>query len=171
MNEELRVGFNPVPAAERVARWDAIVRSRLITLGIVAAGAVALWFFKRSWLVSFWYIAAFVVAAAVVWIVGALVLGMMARKDLAALDEGTAMVISRQGVSLRGTDIPWADVTAIKTRSQGPWRSPNLLVQRTTGGSFALPLEYLDRSGGELDNAVRAYSNGRYGVDLSGAGI
>lgn len=171
MNEELHVGFNPVPAAERVARWDAIVRSRLITLAIVAAGAVALWFFKRSWLQQFWYLALLVVVAAVVWIIGALVLGGMARKDLAGLDDGAAMVISRTGVQVRGTDIPWADVTAIRTRAGMPGRSPGLLVQRTTGGSFALPLDYLDRSGGELDNAVRAYSNGRFGVDLSGTGV
>lgn len=170
MNEALQVGFNPVPAAERVARWSAIIHSRLIQLGVVGAILVALWFLKRSWLETFWYLALITIVLGVAWILGATALWWLAKRDLAALPEGPAMTIGRDGVTARGEHTPWSDVTALRTRAQGPWRSPLLLVERRTGAPVRLPLDYLDRTGGELDNAVRAYSQGRLGVDLTGAG-
>ena len=39
MAQELVVGYNPLPAAERVAHYQGLVRSRLIWLGFPAASS------------------------------------------------------------------------------------------------------------------------------------
>ena len=171
MADGLDVGFNPVPAAERVARWHAIVKSRLIILALLALGSIALWSLRRSWLSEFSWLISFMVAASLIWIVAAWVLWYVSKKDLKALGEGVALSLTYQSVSLRGQQIAWEDVTRVAARSGGPWRSPLLVVECQNAPSVSLPLDYLDRTPGELDNAIRAFSRGRVGVDLSGVGV
>ncbi|MGL5406751.1 MAG: hypothetical protein ACRDAX_08250 [Propionibacteriaceae bacterium] len=171
MADSLDVGFNPVPAAERVARWHAIVKSRLIILTLLAIASVALWFFRRSWLSEFSWLLGFMAVASVIWIAAAWLLWYVSKKDLKALEEGIALSLTYQGVALRGQQIAWEEVTRVVARSGGPWRSPLLIVEHRNLPSLSLPLDYLDRSPGELDNAIRAFTRGRLGLDLSGIGV
>lgn len=171
MNEALQVGFNPVPAAERVARWHAMIRARLIALGLVAAAAVALWFLRRDWLGEFWYLVAVAVVVTVGWIIGAAVLWFLAKRDVVRLGEGVALVLDRRGIAVRETQVPWERLKAFTTKATSPWRSTLLVVESLDGERLLLPLDYLDRTPGELDNAARAYSAGRFGLDMAGVGV
>jgi len=48
MAQELVVGYNPLPAAERVAHYQGLVRSRLIWLGIGVVLLLGMWFWLRD---------------------------------------------------------------------------------------------------------------------------
>lgn len=166
--DEFVVSFNPVPAAERVARWHGRLRTQLIMLVVLAVlgfGAMAILGPDTIPLTSVIIIVSLTLVAAVVDIV----MINVAKRDLTALGEGAALVVDRFGIQVRDVRLGWAEVAGWSTKNS-PWRSPQLVVRRLDGTSLALPLDYLDHRVADIDGAVRAFSGGRQGVDLSGLG-
>lgn len=172
MSDGLQIHHNPVPAAERVARWHGVVRSRMIMLAISVALSVAIYLWQRQnvnglglVLLVLWNL------VPLVWLVVGIVYGQVAKRDLAAVGEGRALRISREGVTTERLDLPWSDVAGLTAKTRGPGRSPLLVVSATDGRTDAVALDYLDVLPSQIDDAVRAFTSGRLGLDLSATGV
>lgn len=172
MQEELVVGFNPVPAAERVAHFHGLVRSRLIWFGVAILICVAVYLWQRKDLDPLSVAALFGVGLgfSLVWLVIAIVGLLIARRALDGVDQGEAVRVDRSGITVRGTHAPWSDIESVGTVRGGIGVGPCLAV-RSRSGTQSVPLSYLDIMPGSLDSAIRAYSAGQRWLDTSGLGI
>lgn len=169
---ETRIDFNPVPAAQRVARWHGLIRTRLLSFGISVAIAVVigLWQWKNFSTFA-WTLLIVLTLVPLAWVAGGLVMLQVAKRDLAAVQEGEALAVSPAGLRVGGHSLAWNEVATITTRSGGPFRSPALIVKPIAGEKITLPADYLSAPVGDIDNAVRVYSRNRHRVDLTGFGV
>ncbi len=89
------------------------------------------------------------------------------RAAVRAVGEGLAFVVSRWGIECAEGRVPWAEVDRVAV-SKGAWgHGHRLRVDRVDAPPFDFPLAGLGVLPGTLDSAMRAYSAGRHGVDLS----
>lgn len=88
-------------------------------------------------------------------------------KDDAALADGLAIGINRDGILINGQWLPWPEVGELKALSSRWGGSTRLSVNARSGNEFSMPLAYTDTMPAELDIAVRTLSAGRARVDLS----
>lgn len=172
MSDGLEIHHNPVPAAERVARWHGVLRSRLIMLAIsvVLSVAVFVWQQQKFNGLGIVLLAVFNLVP-LVWVVVAAVYGQIAKRDLATVGEGVAMRIHRGGIDVDGRTLGWPQVRSVAARTRGPGRSPMLVVAGTDGSSSELAMEQLDVMPSQVDDALRAFTSGRLGLDLSATGV
>ena len=85
----------------------------------------------------------------------------------AAVGEGLAFVVSPAGIECEKGRAGWGDITHIAV-ANGTWGHGYLLrIKRGDEQAFEFPLGGIDILPGTLDSAMRAYSAGRHGVDLS----
>ncbi len=174
MAQELVVGYNPLPAAERVAHYQGLVRSRLIWLGIGVVLLLGLWFWLRDQLDVVQTIWLYVIGLAFsgIWLVMAVVLYVGARRALDRINaaKGYAVRVDPQGIEVAGKRVAWPDVAGIAT-VRGPLRaSARLTLRDSTGASVSVPITFLDTLPGTLDSAIRAYSRGSQWIDTSKLG-
>jgi hypothetical protein len=174
MSQELTVGFNPMPAAERVAHYSGLVRTRLIWLGIAVLLCLAMWIWQRNNLDPLASLALFGAGLgySVVWLILAIVGLATARRILSRVGQGVALRIGRAGIDLLGAQVPWSDVAEVTTtRGRAVLGAgPALTVRATTGTAHSVPFLYLDTRPGTIDSAVRAYSLGTRWLDTTRLG-
>jgi hypothetical protein len=173
MAQELVVGYNPLPAAERVAHYQGLVRSRLIWLGIGVVLLLAMWFWLRDQLDTVQTIWMFVIGLAFsgIWLVLAIVLYLSARRQMDKINaiQGYAIRVDPQGIEVAGKTVAWPDVAGIATvRTLGG--QPRLTLRDTAGSATSVPITFLDTLPGTLDSAIRAYSRGTQWIDTSKLG-
>lgn len=168
--EELALAYDPQGPMVRLARRRKRFVSRVVSLVITLAIMVGLYLWQRDQFVG-----------ATPWIAYGIVLGIslglgvlsflgwrQARKILAAVGPGLALRIGRPGVEIAGTYVPWNDLGSIAATKGKLGHGPQLTVT-TLGDGFraSVPLDQLDVFPATLDSTVRAYSDGRFGVDLT----
>jgi hypothetical protein len=174
MAQELVVGYNPLPAAERVAHYQGLVRSRLIWLGIGVVLLLLLWFWMRDQLDAAQTIWMFVIGLAFsgIWLVLAIVLYFSAKRGLDRINatQGYAIRVDPQGIEVAGKTVAWPEVAAIATVRRGLRGQPQLTLRDTAGVTSSVPITFLDTLPGTLDSAIRAYSRGSQWIDTSKLG-
>ena len=170
MADELVIGYNPMPATQRVAHFRAMIRSRLIWFALAVVICVAIYVWQRQHLDGLSTVALFVMGLgfSAVWVVIAVVGHLAAKRSLDSIGEGTAVTVDRDGIELAGARTPWTQVAKVATARGRLGMGPDLLVTDAAGTSRTVPLSYLDTLPGTLDSAIRAYSSGRHWLDTSG---
>ncbi len=169
MADQLVIGYNPMPATQRVAHYRAMIRSRVIWFGVAVVICLALWFWQRSNLDLWSTVALFVMGLgfSAVWVVFAVVQLQAAKRSLGSIGDGTAVVVDRDGIEVAGTRTAWACVAKVATARGRLGVGPDLVVTDTAGATVSVPLSYLDTLPGTLDSAIRAFSAGRHWLDTS----
>lgn len=174
MAQELVVGYNPMPAAERVAHYQGLVRSRLIWLGIGVVLLVLVWLWQRDQLDVGQTALLFVIGLAFsgVWLVIAIALYFGARRSLDTVNaaQGYAVRVDPQGIEVAGKAVVWPQVARIATVRGSLGGQPQLVLTDASGASASVPISYLDAMPGTLDSAIRAYSRGSQWIDTSKLG-
>lgn len=170
MSDELVIGYNPMPATQRVAHFRAMIRSRLIWFALAIVICVGIFLWQRDNLDPLSTVALFVMGLgfSAVWVVIAVVGYLAAKRSLDSIGTGTAVVVDRQGIEVSGARTPWTDVAKVGTSRGRLGVGPDLVVTDTAGTGRNVPLSYLDTLPGTLDSAIRAYSAGRQWLDTSG---
>ncbi len=177
VTDEFRVAYNPVPSAARGAELSARVKRAVAQglLSLVAWGAIFWWQRDRSTAIAWGVlvVGALVSLAVVAVIVGA---WLLARRDLSSVGTGDAMVIDRAGITgmspgTLAVHMPWEQVAAVVGRGRSLGRGPSLVVTRHDGPDWSVPLSFLDAQAGTIDNAIRVFSGGRKGLDISGLSL
>jgi hypothetical protein len=174
MAQELVVGYNPLPAAERVAHYQGLVRSRLIWLGIGVVLLLGLWFWLRDQLDVVQTIWLYVIGLAFsgIWLVMAVILYVGARRALDRINatKGYAVRVDTQGIEVAGKQVAWPDVASIATVRPPLGGSARLMLRDSAGAAVSVPITFLDTLPGTLDSAIRAYSRGTQWIDTSKLG-
>ena len=170
MADELVIGYNPMPATQRVAHFRALIRSRLIWFGLAIVMCIVIYLWQRSNLDGVSSVALFVMGLgfSAVWVVIAVVGYFAAKRSLDSIGEGTAVTVDREGIDVGGTRTAWAQVAKVGTARGRLGVGPDLVVTDLAGAARTVPLSYLDTLPGTLDSAIRAYSAGRHWLDTSG---
>ncbi len=83
------------------------------------------------------------------------------------MGQGLALRIGRPGVEIAGAYVPWSELGSLAVTKGKLGHGPQLTVTRVDGYSLAVPLDQLDVFPATLDSTARAYSAGRFGVDLT----
>lgn len=169
--DELVVPYDPAPATDRVQRWQRMLRSRLISLGISVVVLIVIFIWQRDRLTSnpvgTIVVYAFVLLLGIAW---AAFCWIALRRSRAVADRaghGVALRVSRAGLEIGGRQIGWTQLSALST-AKGTWPSgPVLRADCTDGSAVEIPMEQLQVLPATLDSTVRAYSGGRHGLDLS----
>lgn len=167
--EELAVPYDPAPAEEKVRRRHRMFRSRIFSLGITVVVLVALYFFvgRRFNGIAIFGLYGVMLLVSVGWLVAAYLAYRMAKRELAGVGNGIALVIDRSGVQLAGTRVPWPQVTGLAAVKGPMFGSPLFQLSQQGGEPVAVPFDHLEVSPARLDTVARAYSGGRHGVDLT----
>ncbi|WP_203568181.1 hypothetical protein [Aestuariimicrobium ganziense] len=168
--EAFVVGHSTVSSAGRVARSQAMLKRTFFSLALFLGIVVVLQFVSdqgwtaRSILVS-------LIPGLVIWaafLVWRLVSLRSARADLARVGSGEAFRIDHAGIHLAdsGQVVGWGQISELKAEGSLRGAGP-LLVLDHAGGRYQVPLSFLDTLPGTIDSALRAYSGGRRGLNLS----
>lgn len=169
--EELVVSYDPEAARSRVERWRRMVRSRLISLGISVVVLTVVLFWQRDRLmanpVATFGVYAVVLLIGIAWLVGVLLAYRAARRTADGVGTGVALRVDRRGLEIAGQQVGWQHLAALRA-AKGSWPGgPVLQAVRGDGAEVSVALEQLAIRPATLDSAVRAYSSGRLGIDLS----
>jgi hypothetical protein len=167
--EELIVPYDATQVQEKVLRRRRLMRSRIVSLVITVAVLVALYLWRRDQMSGAGFISlyAVVLGVSVAWFVVSLVRFLNAKRELAGVAEGIALRIGRPGVELRGMFVPWTEVQSLAAVKGRVGRSPELQLTPNGGQPVSVSLDQMDVRPATLDLTARAYSSGRYGVDLA----
>jgi hypothetical protein len=172
--QELRAEYDPAELAEKVSRRRRLMRSRLTSLVITVVLMIALYLWRGAQLqgAGFFAVYGLVFGVSLAWFLVTLIAYRRARSALAGMGTGTAVRIGPPGIQVAGLAAPWSQVSAVTTVNLG--RGPAMLargaalrLQLTDGRRADLPLDQVSVLPGTLDGTVRAFSGGRFGVDLS----
>jgi len=170
--DEVRISYNPMPAAERVAHYSSLVTSRIMWLALAAIICCAVILARRDQMAADPRLKFVLFGAglgySVIWLIMALVGLFRARRVLNSIGQGVAVRIARWGVDLHGVPLPWSDVkTVAARRHRFSAYGPDLVVVTTGGEKKTLPWLYLDTLPGSVDAAVQAYTAGAQRLDVS----
>ncbi|QDP98434.1 hypothetical protein FOE78_23260 [Microlunatus elymi] len=168
--DELSVEYDGTETRARVDRWRGMVRSRLISLGISIVILIVIFIWQRDRFIAnplpMIIIYGLVLLAGIGWVVAMVIGYRAAQRAAAGVGTGLALRIDRTGVELAGASIAWTELESLAA-AKGSWPGgPVLRATRHDGASVSLPLEQLPVRPASLDTAARAYSGGRFGVDL-----
>ena len=154
---------------QKVARRRRLLRSRLVSLGITIVVLVVIYLWQRDQLQGAGFIAlyAIVLLASVGWLAVSVILYLLARRELGSVGTGTAVRIGPPGVQVAGLTATWAEVASLGSVRGGLGRGPLLQLGLTDGRQASVPFDQLPVFPATLDSTARAFSGGRFGVDLS----
>lgn len=174
-SHRLPIVYDAQVVAARVAGERGRVILNGVSTGITVAGLAGVllyvwlarqWVFDDvfgmlTWFLSFSaVIGSMILVARLVWL-------SRLRAELRAVGEGVALVVSAWGIGSAEGDAAWDDIAHVAATRGRIGRGYRLRVERVDGSAFDFPLEGLGILPGTLDAAVRAYSAGRHGVDLT----
>lgn len=167
--EELALGYDPTKPAVRTQRRRRRFISRMISLGLTVAIMVGIYLWQRDQFAAAapWVLYGVVLAISVAFGVVALLAWRQAKRIEAAMGQGLALRIGRPGVEIAGAYVPWSELGSLAVTKGKLGHGPQLTVTRVDGYSLAVPLDQLDVFPATLDSTARAYSAGRFGVDLT----
>jgi hypothetical protein len=167
--EELALVYDPKAAELRVRRRRRRFVSRMISLVItvVIMTVIYLWQREQFAYAALWIVYGIALAVSLAFAVFALVAWLQARRILASVGQGLALRIGRPGVEIAGAYVPWSELGSIAVTKGRLGHGPQLRVTRADGYSLSVPLDQLDVFPATLDTTARAYSGGRFGVDLT----
>lgn len=162
------MGYN-LPRTQALAQaarqrfWSQVWR---FGISVAITAVFAIW--QGAALTSFtWTILILLMCVPLVFVGIAFFRWRAAIRDVALVREGIALRVGRPGIVVAGETVPWAQVGRLTTRRGKLGGSRLLVVERRGAPELTLPLDLLSVSPAQLDNAVRAYSGARLGVDLS----
>ncbi|MGI8459004.1 MAG: hypothetical protein ACR2LI_12950 [Propionibacteriaceae bacterium] len=168
--EELAIPYDPVPTWNRIARYQRLLRGRLIGLAItvVILAGITIWQRERAPL-AFLVLGNVIVLGLALAAVGVTWwLARRARSAVRTLGEGVALRVGRSGVELVGRRTRWDQLASLDVVKGPLVLGPRLRVRDRAGAEVTVPWDQLEVKPATLDTAARAYSGGRHGVDLSG---
>lgn len=166
------VAMTPVPTAARVMRQRSALRMRVISALVSFAILFAFMHFfnpgwgtgAKVWIYSVWG------ATTVAWLVFSGIGLTSAKRDLAAITQGDAVVIDRQGITFchpQPTSIPWASVEAVRIAGNNFGAGPSLVVMSDGQVAGKVPMSFIDADASTLESAIVAHSLGRARLDVS----
>lgn len=170
---QLPISYDPAIPQRRVATAQRQLIGSAVSAGISLVIFLVLFFVGRSRERIDDLFTLFFLASALSSIVGLLILGArifwLVRAQMAAREvgEGLALVLSGAGVQIAAGSVGWEEVSRVAVAKGRLGFGYRLRIERHDGQYVVFPLEGLGILPGTLDAAVRAYSAGRQGVDLS----
>jgi hypothetical protein len=167
--QELVVPYDAGLLAHKVARRRQQMRSRLISFGITIAVLVIFYLWQRDQLRGAGIVVIYVLVLLVsfAWFAVFLIGYLRARQELARVGSGTAVRIGPPGIQVAGLAASWNEVATLGAVKGGLGRSALLQLNLTDGRHATVPFEQLSVFPATLDSTARAFSGGRFGVDLS----
>jgi hypothetical protein len=166
---ELIVPYDPGQLTNKVARRRRLVRSRLVSLVITVVVLLLIYLWRRNDLQGaiFVILFALVLGVSLAWLGASVALYLRAKRELATLGSGVAIRIAPPGIQVADLRVSWPEVAAIETIKGGLGQGPRLRLTAAGGRRAEVPLDQVTVFPATLDSTVRAFSAGRYGVDLS----
>lgn len=165
------INYSPVALAQRTTQLMRQVWLRLVGLVISALISGFWYWYAEPRLDSpiFWLLIGTVVVS-LVRLVMAIVQQRLARRSTSRVPLGPAFQIDNHGVVLatspEGERLGWADVQAIAGRNKR--FAPGPMLEFEWGERrWSVPIIALDARPAVVDSALRAFSLGRFGLDLS----
>lgn len=167
--QELSLPYDPGRIVGMVERRRRRMRSRLISLAITVVVVVALYLWRRPELqgAGFFALYGLVLGVSLVWFAVLLIGYLLARRELAAAGSGVAVRIGPPGIEVAGLYAAWPEVASVAVVKGRLGRGPVLELTSTAGARATVALEQIVVFPATLDSTTRAFSSGRYGVDLS----
>lgn len=167
--EELALPYDPTAAEQRVKRRRRRFVARVVSLvlTVVIMTVIYLWQREQFTYPTLWVIYGVALGISLTFLAFALLAWLQARRILAALGQGLALRLGRPGVEIAGAYVPWAELGSLAVTKGKVGHGTQLTVTRTDGYSLSVPLDQLDVYPATLDSTARAYSGGRFGVDLT----
>lgn len=179
--EAFIVGYSPVRAAGRVARAESLMRRAVLSVAIYLGISAIVWWTTRNQISFTQFLWGGVIGAVLVlgFIIWRWVELRSARRSLGRVPAGEAVRIDHRGLHLDGdaepgshdgrvpTTFDWSGLKDIRAAGTKVGAGPNMVIEHQEG-AWEVPLSYLDTLPGTIDSAIRAYSGGRRGLDLSG---
>ncbi|WIY82318.1 hypothetical protein [Propionimicrobium sp. PCR01-08-3] len=166
------VSYSPIAIAQRAGgiRKNLDRTTIMGVISLIITVALYLYFKPETTSVFFWLLiasAAYTVANIIVKFVQL----KRARKSTAQVPLGPAFQIDDHGLVLstrpEGERIDWEQVTSIKGTNKIVNPGPRLEIHWDENRSWSVPIIVLDASPSAVDSALRAFSLGRFGLDLS----
>ncbi|MGB3955984.1 MAG: hypothetical protein WBL05_12000 [Brooklawnia sp.] len=168
----MMVSYSPVAMAQRAARLRSLLFRQWLGVVISAVISVVWWliFKPEPDSLLFWLL-----IAAVAWSLGRVLTTIVklrrARKTTARVPLGPAFQIDNQGLVLstvpEGERVDWSQVSRIQGRNKVFNPGPRLEFAWGPDRAWSVPIIVLDAPPGVIDSALRAFSLGRFGLDLS----
>lgn len=166
------VHYTPVAMAQRAAKLRVVVRRRVVSLLISAVVTVGLFFVFDVAVGSgyFWLLVASL-AYSVVLLIVSIVKMYRARKTTSKVPHGPALQVDARGLVLatspEGERVDWEQISLLKGLNRFLNPGPRLQIKWGSQSQWSVPIILLDALPGTIDSAMRAYSRGRFGLDLS----
>lgn len=173
MTERFTIGLTPLQTAARAVRHRRALRSQLISaaLSLLVLGALY-FFFREQWGTSvFGWFGALWLISTLAWVAIPVIGGYRAKRDLASIGRGDAVVIDSVGIEflqphpVRAT---WAEITALRIAGRNLGAGPDLVLEVHGAPAARVPLSFLDATPSAIESAVMARSMGRVRLDASG---
>ena len=166
------VSHSPVAMAQRAAGFRSLLFRQWMGVA-VSLGISAVWWLlfkppQGSFL--FWLLVASV-GLSLARVLTTIVKLRRARRTTAQVPMGPAFQIDNRGVVLAsvpsGQRVNWPDVRQVAGRNALFNPGPRLEFRWEVDQSWSVPIIVLDASPSTIDSALRAFSQGRFGLDLS----
>jgi hypothetical protein len=166
---ELVVPYDAGTLQQKVARRRRLVRSRMVSLGITIVFLTVIYVWQRGQVqgVGFFALYALVLLASVGWLAGYVIGYLLARRELSTVGTGTAVRIGPPGVQVAGLAAGWTEVASLGAVKGGLGRGALLQLSLADGRQASVPFDQLPVFPATLYSTARAFSGGRFGVDLS----
>lgn len=167
--EELALPYDASAPVQRVAKRKKRFVSRVVSLVLTLAIMVGIYFWQREQFAGSapWVLYGIVIGISLAFLLAAFLAWRQATRIRAALGQGLALRLGRPGVEIAGAYVSWDDLKSLAVTKGKLGHGPQLTVTRTDGYSLSVPLDQLDVYPATLDSTARAYSGGRFGVDLA----
>lgn len=170
--DQFAVALTPLPTAARVAKHRSALRwriiSALISLVILIVIVVVLnpgW--SQNWTITFFVLWTLSTG---IWLALTFVALHRAKRDLASISHGDALLIDRQGLTFlhpRQRSAAWPEISALKITGPSFGAGPRLVMEVAGEKVAGVPMSFLDAMPSAIDSAVTAHSLGRVRLDVS----
>lgn len=166
------VSYSPVAMDQRAASFRGLLPRQWIGVAISVVISVVWWLIFKPELFSvlFWLL-----IGSVIWSLARVVVTFgrlrAARRTTSQIPPGPAFQIDHQGVVLasapNGERVGWPDVRVVRGRNKLFNPGPTLEFAWQPHRTWSVPIVVLDAAPSLIDSALRAFSLGRHGMDLS----
>lgn len=165
------VSYTPVALASRAARLGTATVSRAISAVIGLVVAVVMWQMFKPLPVWSLVLLAVGVAAGIGTFIITLLGQLRVRRIVSQVPRGPVLSIERAGLVLDHAGyaeyLEWFRIAAIRGRTRRRAPGPVLEVVRVDGTVWSVAFVLLEVLPGSIDSGIRAYSNGRFSLDMT----